>query len=60
MINLSAIAEKARDEAVKREERMKSKIDKQLPRPFFIEGLMKEDLNIVLFKDLAGPGTATI
>lgn len=58
LINLSAIAEKAKEQKIKREERLKrGEINVFKLYPFNIPNLVKEDLNIVLYKDLAGQRT---
>lgn len=54
LINLSNIADKARDLQLKREQRLRMSHEKAKPIPFMIESAFKEDLNIVLYKDLAG------
>ena len=54
LINLSNIADKAIELQLRREQRLLKSYDKPKPKTFMIEGAFKEDLNIVLYRDLAG------
>ena len=54
LINLSMIAEKAKEEIIRREEKLRRSQERVSPKPFIIKDVYKEDLNIVLVRDIAG------
>ncbi len=55
LIDLNAIAEKAREEEIRKEERKKLVTNgRRKIRQFIIYGQLKEDLHIILKKDVAG------
>ena len=54
LINLSLIAEKAKEEIIRREEKLRRSQERVSPKPFIIQDVCKEDLNIVLVRDIAG------
>jgi hypothetical protein len=54
LIDLSKIAEKAKEEKIRRDERLRNGENdgnKYHLKPFSIEGIVKEDLNIVMPKE---------